>query len=62
MSGINPGAKQLHNQEILLKPKSGMLILLLNIVLMIASLVVFIYGIMFVDQGTMNFCLKDMFE
>jgi regulator of protease activity HflC (stomatin/prohibitin superfamily) len=52
MSGTNPGAKQLHDQEILLKPKSGMLILLLNIVLMIASLVVFIYGIMFIDQGT----------
>jgi regulator of protease activity HflC (stomatin/prohibitin superfamily) len=53
MSGmINSNVKQLHDEEIEPKTKSGMGMLLLNIVLMIAALVGFIYGIIFVQNGT----------
>lgn len=49
---INPNVKQLHDEEIVPKTKSGMGMLLLNIVLMIAALIGFIYGIIFVQNGT----------
>lgn len=44
--------KQLQYEEIVPKSKNGMIILLLNIVLMIASLIVFIWGINITDNGT----------
>ena len=49
---IKSNEKQLHTEEIEPKTRSGMGMLLLNIVLMIAALVGFIYGIIFVQNGT----------
>ena len=49
---IKSNEKQLHTEEIEPKTRSGMGMLLLNIVLMIAVLVGFIYGIIFVQNGT----------
>lgn len=43
--------KRLQYEEIVPKSKNGMVVLLLNIVLMIASLIVFIWGINIVDKG-----------
>jgi regulator of protease activity HflC (stomatin/prohibitin superfamily) len=43
--------KQLQYEEIIPKSKNGMLVLILNIILMIASLIVFILGINIIDKG-----------
>ena len=48
----NSNVKQLHDQEIEPKTKSGMVMLLLNIAVMIAALVGLIYGIIFTENGT----------
>jgi hypothetical protein len=46
MSGNHkPGEGKLHDQEIVAKSTGGMPVLLLNIVLMIAALLLFIFGI-----------------
>ena len=51
-SSLNANVKQLHDEEIEPKTKSGMGLLLLNIALMIVTLIGFIYGIIFVENGT----------
>ena len=42
---INENEKQLHDEEIVPKSINGMVMLILNIVLMIASVIIFIYGV-----------------
>jgi len=51
---IKTNEKQLHYEEIAPKTKNGMQILLLNILLMIASLAGFIWSIIIIDNGTNN--------
>ncbi|KOA18662.1 SPFH domain / band 7 family protein [Clostridium homopropionicum DSM 5847] len=48
---INTKEKQLHSEEIELKAKNGMAILLLNITLMILSVVGFVFGIILVNKS-----------
>jgi len=48
---VNNKEKQLHCEEIELKAKNGMAILLLNIALMILSVVGFVFGIILVNKG-----------
>lgn len=49
---VNRDEKELHTEEIILKAKNGMIYLLGNVVLMIASIVAFIYGFVFVNGGS----------
>ena len=51
-SQVNSDVRQLHDEEIELKAKNGMAMLLLNIVLMIAALVGFIYSIILLGNST----------
>ncbi len=51
-TGISLNVRQVHDKEIELQAKSGMAMLLMNILLMIAALAGFIYGIISAENGT----------